>query len=161
MEYATSWWVIAGTLVLLELITGSFYLLMLALGALVGVLCAYLGVAPSLQIVCAAVCACAFVFGCYLVRRRRRIRAGLTSSRGNRDMHLDIGATVQVQQWQNDGTARVHYRGAQWTVAARSREHEQAAQALSPGLYRVVEVVGSRLLVEPQQIEPQQAATAG
>jgi len=36
MEYATSWWVIAGTLVLLELITGSFYLLMLALGALVG-----------------------------------------------------------------------------------------------------------------------------
>jgi len=142
MEYATSWWVIAGTLVLLELATGSFYLLMLALGAVVGALCAYLGVAPALQIICAALCASAFVFACYLVRRRRKARLGAGDAKGNRDIHLDIGETVTVKEWEADGTARVRYRGAKWTVVARD------GQERAPGMHRVVEVVGSRLLVE-------------
>jgi len=37
---STLWWVIAGTLVALELATGTFYLLMLALGAAAGALAA-------------------------------------------------------------------------------------------------------------------------
>ena len=32
MEYSTIWWLVAGALVIAELLTGSFYLLMLALG---------------------------------------------------------------------------------------------------------------------------------
>ena len=43
MEYSTIWWLVAGALVIAELLTGSFYLLMLALGAIVGALCAHAG----------------------------------------------------------------------------------------------------------------------
>jgi len=125
--------------VLLELITGSFYLLMLALGAVVGALCAYLGVPLVLQFVCAALSASACVFVCYLVRRRRRLSL---ETQGNRNINLDIGETVNIHGWNDDGTAQVRYRGAQWTVMAR------AGQEQSAGIHKVVSVVGSRLVVE-------------
>jgi len=141
MEYATSWWVIAGTLVLLELMTGSFYLLMLALGVAVGALSAYANVSPTLQIVCAALSASVFVFVCYLLRRRTR------AGQGNRDINLDIGETVTVERWNANGTAQVRYRGAQWTVVARD------GSTSSCGLHRIIHVNGSRLVVEKMQVE--------
>jgi len=142
MEYATSWWVIAGTLVLLELLTGSFYLLMLALGAGVGALGAYANLSHPLQIVCAAISASAFVFVCYLLRRRKKARAG----EGNRDINLDIGETVNIERWHTDGTAQVRYRGAQWTVVAR--DGHASPSALHSGPHRIIQVNGSRLVVD-------------
>jgi len=136
---AITWWVITSALVLLELLTGSFYLLMLALGAAFGAASAHAGFDPATQWLVAALCSSAFVFVCYLLRRRL---LGANRAVGNRDIHLDIGATLVIQTWQDDGSARVPYRGAQWTVVLR------ADQAPLPGTYRVVEVVGSRLLVE-------------
>jgi len=138
-EDATTWWIITGTLVLLELLTGSFYLLMLALGAALGALGAHAGFAPMTQWLVAALCSSAFVFVCYVLRRRV---LGANHAVGNRDIHLDIGATLTIKTWQDDGCARVSYRGAQWTVMLRP------GQDPSPGTYRVIEVVGNRLLVE-------------
>jgi len=135
----TIWWIIAGTLVLLELLSGSFYLLMLALGAVLGALSAHAGFTQTTQWLVAALCSSAFVFVCYLLRRRL---LGSNRAVGNRDVNLDIGATLRVDAWQDDGSARVQYRGAQWTVMLRP------GQAPAPGVHRVVEVVGSRLLVE-------------
>jgi membrane protein implicated in regulation of membrane protease activity len=40
MGDATMWWVLAGVLVALELLTGTFYLLMLSLGAVAAALVA-------------------------------------------------------------------------------------------------------------------------
>jgi len=153
MEYATSWWVIAGTLVLLELMTGSFYLLMLALGAGVGALCAYSNVSPALQLVCAALSASAFVFVCYLLRRRKKTRAG----EGNRDINLDIGETVNVERWDADGTAQVRYRGAQWTVVAS--DGQASPSTLYCGLHRIIQVNGSRLVVDKMRVDKIDAQT--
>jgi len=138
-DYAITWWIIAGTLVLLELLTGSFYLLMLALGAALGALSAHAGLAPVTQWLVAALCASGFVFACYLLRRHL---PGQNRAAGNRDIHLDIGETLTIDAWQSDGSARVRYRGAQWSVML------QAGQDPVPGVYRVTGVVGNRLLVE-------------
>ena len=39
MDHSTAWWLLVGLLVIAELLTGTFYLLMLALGAIAGALC--------------------------------------------------------------------------------------------------------------------------
>jgi len=43
MNNPTIWWLVAGALVALELTTGTFYLLMLALGAAAGAVVAHAG----------------------------------------------------------------------------------------------------------------------
>ena len=137
MESFTLWWLIAGALVVAELLTGSFYLLMLALGAVAGALAAHLGVSETAQILSAALLGTAAVVGCYLLRRRRaRLQPAQDS------MNLDIGESVQVESWAADGTAQVRYRGAQWTAVLRP------GNAATPGSHRVAEVIGSRLLVD-------------
>ncbi|MOA23633.1 hypothetical protein D3C78_1442650 [compost metagenome] len=139
MASFTVWWLIAGVLVVAELLTGSFYLLMLAIGAVAGALAAHLGASETTQLLSAALVGAAAVVGCYLLRKRQaRQQAG----QGNRSMNLDIGESVQVDSWAPDGTAQVRYRGAQWTVVLRP------GNAATPGSYRVAEVIGNRLLVD-------------
>ena len=50
--------------------------------------------------------------GVVAVTLLRRLRAQKT--RPKLPASLDVGQTVQVAQWREDGTARVNYRGAQW-----------------------------------------------
>lgn len=139
MAESTWWWLLAGALVAAELLSGTFYLLMLALGAVAGALAAHLGLPPTVQIVVAAVLGAAAVAGWHLKSRRRD---GDPSVRSLRSVNLDIGEVIHVDQWNPDGTATVKYRGAAWTVIQRP------GNAPSPGAYRVTELVGNRLLVE-------------
>lgn len=139
MASFTVWWLIAGVLVVAELLTGSFYLLMLAIGAIAGALAAHLGASETVQVLSAALFGAAAVVCCYLVRKRQALQQPAES---NRSMNLDIGEPVQVESWAADGTAQVRYRGAQWTVVLRP------GNAATPGTYRVAEVIGSRLLVD-------------
>ena len=139
MEHSTLWWLVAGAAVVAELMTGTFYLLMLAIGLAAGALAAHFGAGMEMQLVAAAVVGGGAVVACYLLRRRT---PGAQPAASNRDVNLDVGETVQVDAWGPDGTAQVRYRGAQWTVLLRP------GNAASPGLYRVAEVVGSRLLVD-------------
>ena len=137
MQDSTLWWLLAGAAAGLELVTGTFYLLMLALGLVAGALAAHAGLTPPLQMACAAVLGVAGV----LALRQWRQGQHEAPAQANHDVFLDIGATVQVDQWNPDGTARIPYRGAQWSVACVAGETPQ------PGAHRVVEVVGSCLIV--------------
>lgn len=110
-SWATVWWIAAGLLVAAELASGTFYLLMLALGAGAGALAAHLGLSPIGQMVCASILGGAAVVAWHL-RRDRAPRAAPASS--NPDVNLDIGQSVQVEQWFDDGSAQVQYRGAAW-----------------------------------------------
>ncbi|MBL0919333.1 MAG: NfeD family protein [Hydrogenophaga sp.] len=139
MADSTWWWLLAGALVALELITGTFYLLMLALGAAAGAIAAHLGLPLTGQIVVAALLGAAAVAGWYLKSRRRE---GDPSVRSLRSVNLDVGEVIHIDQWNADGTASVKYRGASWTVIQRP------GNAPTPGAYRVTELVGNRLLVE-------------
>ncbi|HVE53719.1 MAG TPA: NfeD family protein [Ramlibacter sp.] len=139
MAVSTLWWLLAGTAVAIELLTGTFYLLMVALGMVAGALAAHLGMPVSLQIVAAALLGTAGVAALY-VKRQREPRAPHAGA--NRDVNLDVGETVQVEVWAPDNTAVVRYRGASWTVVPAG----EAPQG--PGAYRVREVTGNRLVVE-------------
>jgi hypothetical protein len=43
MDNPTAWWILAGFFVAMELVSGTFYLLMLAVGAVAGALAAHAG----------------------------------------------------------------------------------------------------------------------
>ena len=113
LSVSTWWWIIAGVLVAAELATGTFYLLMGAIGCVAGALAAHAGLAFLPQAVAAA------LVGGGLVLAWHRMRARSTASvppQANRDINLDIGEQLQVDGWNADGTARVPYRGSAWNV---------------------------------------------
>ncbi len=139
MAESTIWWLLTGTAIAVELVTGTFYLLMLAIGLAAGALAAHAGASTTVQIISAAVIGGGAVAGWYL--KRGRAPAGPTAS-ANPDVNLDIGEIVHVEAWNPDGTASIRYRGANWTVVP------DGGAVGTPGAHRVREVVGNRLVVE-------------
>ncbi|MES2423417.1 MAG: NfeD family protein [Pseudomonadota bacterium] len=139
MTESTIWWLLAGGAVAVELVTGTFYLLMLAIGLAAGAIAAHMGFGLSVQLVVAAVLGAGTVVVWHLQRGREPGRQPASS---NSDVQQDIGATVQVDTWNADGTATVAYRGALWTAIPAP------GLALQPGAHRVKEVVGNRFVLE-------------
>jgi len=90
METPTLWWLMSGVAVLAELLTGTFYLLMLALGLAAGALAAHAGLGTLAQTLSAAAVGMGAVLACYLVRKRP---AGAPSARADRSVNLDVGET--------------------------------------------------------------------
>ena len=130
LSSATWWWVAAGIAVAAELATGTFYLLMIALGLAAGAIAAHLGLGGTAQIVVGALAA-VVATGAWHFKRARHPQSAPVAQ--NRDVNLDIGERVQVNAWNADGTARVQYRGTQWTArlapgtAPTSGEHTVSA----------------------------------
>jgi membrane protein implicated in regulation of membrane protease activity len=135
----TMWWLIVGLLVAVELATGTFYLLMLALGAAASALAAHVGLGSTAQLVVGAVVGGGSV-ALWHWRQMQQPRAAAPSA--NRDIHLDVGSSVQVDQWRPDGTARVSYRGAGWDA----RYTGSATPA--PGEHVVRGIEGNHLLLD-------------
>lgn len=104
------WWIVAGGLVVAELVTGTFFLLALGVAFAIGGVAALLGAEFEIQLVIAGVVAMA---GIFLAHRWRRQRAAAAP-----EPVFDIGQTVRVQAWNPDGTARVAYRGTLWQAEA-------------------------------------------
>ena len=139
MADSTIWWLLTGVAVATELLTGTFYLLMLAIGLVAGALAAHAGLGLPAQLVVAAVVGGGAVGAWHLKRGRRPDEA---PAHANPNVNMDVGEAVQVDAWGPDHTATVRYRGAAWTVVPFGGSHE------GPGQYRVREVTGSRLVVE-------------
>lgn len=139
MADSTWWWLLAGALVAMELLSGTFYLLMLAMGAAVAAIAAHLGVPLVVQMVVASAAGLVSVAVWHQFKKRR---PGDPSARAQRSVNLDVGEIIQVDVWLPDGSAQVKYRGAQWRVVQRP------GNAPVPGAYRVAELVGSSLLVD-------------
>ena len=139
MAESTVWWLITGGAVAAELLTGTFYLLMLSIGFAAAAAAAHLGLGLAAQIVTAAVVGGGAVVLWHLRQMKRHQEP---PAQANVNVNLDIGETVQIDQWNSDGTADVHYRGARWTAIHRS------GVVPSAGTHRVAELVGNRLLVD-------------
>jgi len=139
MVDSTIWWVLAGAAIAVELVTGTFYLLMLALGLSAAAVAAYFDATITVQLVVAAV-----VGGGAVVawRSYRKASPSALSANANQDVNMDVGQTVHVDVWSTEGTSNVKYRGANWQVSLIS------GAIPSPGLHQIVEVIGSRLIVK-------------
>lgn len=107
MDAYLLWAVIGIVLIIVEMLTSTFYLLVLGIAALVAAAAAYLGQSFWVQAVTVAAVA---VIGVIVIKRFRGT-ARLAPDRG-----LDIGQTVVLDSWisEADGLARVTYRNAQW-----------------------------------------------
>lgn len=139
MQASTIWWILAGTVLATELATGTIYLLMISVGLAFGAIAAHLGLDWPGQISTAAVIGIASVL---LGRRIRQNRSPRLPAHASPDVNLDIGETVHIPEWSSDTTARVPYRGSQWTVVLRP------GSLPSPGTHRIIEVQGNRLVVD-------------
>jgi len=138
MNDSTIWWLIAGALVAMELTTGTFYLLMLAVGAAAAAVAAHTGASLTAQVVTAAIVGGLAVVLWSAYRQRH---PSLAAS-GNPDQHLDVGETVQVDAWDAQGLAQVKHRGAFWTAVVKDQLPP------SPGLFRIQAIEGNRLVLE-------------
>jgi membrane protein implicated in regulation of membrane protease activity len=134
------WWIVAGVLVAIELATGTFYLLMLALGAVAAAVAQMMDLPVSNQVVVAALVG-GGATALWHLRRARHPQSAPAAS--NPDVLLDIGQVVMVQEWRADGTTRVAYRGSDWDAQLKPNSPAQA------GSHRIVAVHGHRLELEP------------
>ena len=147
MDESTQWWLMAGVLVVAELATGTFYLLMIALGAVAGALAAHAGLGTEVQLSAAAVVAALTAGGWYAWKRRRQQRLGdhPLGTQAAPDLELDLGQVVQVSAWEPDGSAHVTYRGAPWRARL---QHGADSVPPEPGAYRICAMQGNLLLLE-------------
>lgn len=139
---ATGWWLLAGVLVAVELLTGTFYLLALALGAAAAAIAAHAGAGFTGQLVTAALLGGGST-AAWHYRRARQPRSA--PAERNRDVSLDIGQTVRVESWDDDGLTQVQYRGARWSARLGGSGPRQ------PGLHVIVAIRGNELEVAPAQ----------
>lgn len=134
------WWSLGVLLLVAEVLSGTFYLLMLAIGAAVGGLVAIAGGALALQVLAAAAAATL----AWLILRRvsprmhRRPPAGEDPA-----VLLDIGQRVRIERWSEPRRTTVLYRGAEWLAELDETE----AEASAPADYVIRRVAGSRLIV--------------
>lgn len=101
-------WALTGiALIIVEMLTGSFYLLVLGVAALAAAAAAWLGYSFWVQ---AVLIAAVVTTGVLLVKRFRG-KGGEASKQA-----LDVGQSVMLESWisEADGLARVSYRNAQW-----------------------------------------------
>ena len=138
MSESTIWWLLAGAAVGIELITGTFYLLMLAIGLAAAAIAAHLGLPLTWQLVTAAVVGGGAVVLWHYLRGEQPNKQPAQS---NADVHIDIGEPVFVEVWNADGTANVKYRGSNWAAMIHG-------SAPSAGQHRIKELMGNRLVLE-------------
>jgi membrane protein implicated in regulation of membrane protease activity len=120
MDPALAWAILGLVLVIAELLSGTFYLLMFGAAAFGAAGAAYLGQPFSVQAIVASVVAALGCYGVHLYRERNR--AGQMPS-------IDAGMPASFEAWIDVAArlARVRYRGATWEARV------EGAEALEPG----------------------------
>jgi membrane protein implicated in regulation of membrane protease activity len=134
------WFGLAVLTLIGEVLTGTFYLLLVAVGLAAAGIATLAGGTLPVQLVMLALIT---GLGLALLRRLGVLKSREVNASRNRDVNLDIGETIHVAHWNKQSEGRVSYRGAQWTVRPAPGE------AAVVGPCRIVEIQGSTLLVAP------------
>ena len=135
MDPSLAWAILGLALVIVELLTGTFYLLMLGAAAFGAAAAAWLGWSFGVQIVVAAMVS---AIGCYGVHVHR------AKSHKQQMPPIDAGKPATFETWTDPAArlARVNYRGASWDALV------EGAEAPEPGsLVYVVNTDGNTLKV--------------
>ena len=140
MEPYVYWFLLAFGLLALEMATGTFYMLIVSIASGLAGIAALLGLNLPLQIMLSAV---ASIIGTLILRRMKGMSTGKVISQS-----LDIGQSVRVISWREDGVARVHYRGTEWDAELESSSLQR------DGVLYIKAIEGSKLILTPYK--PQQ-----
>lgn len=137
MDAQWTWWIVAAVLIGAELLTNTFYLLAIGVAVAFGGVAAMLGANIEEQWAVAAILGIVFTFAAHRWRRRHAAPVAQAAA--------DIGNSVHVRHWNADGSARVDYRGTQWTAELATPETPRAESMV------IVGVRGSNLVVADRQ----------
>jgi membrane protein implicated in regulation of membrane protease activity len=133
-------WAILGlTLIVIELLTGTFYLLVLGVAAFGAAFAAWIGQPFGVQAVVAGVVAAAGCYGVHVYRARNATQQMAP---------VDAGQPARFENWVDQGArlARVRYRGASWDAVVEQDAGQPPALAEGAMLY-VVSTNGNTLKV--------------
>ncbi len=132
------WWFVIGFgLLVAELLTGTFYLLIIAVAMGVAGLASLAGAPLAVELVIAAVIG----LGGSMWLRTTRWGKRLHERGDDRVQNMDIGQSLRVDQWTSTRTARAHYRGSVWDVELAPGEQPVA------GEFVIREIHANRLIV--------------
>ena len=139
MDSSLAWLVGGVALIVAELATGTFYLLVLGVAALVAAGVAFAGGGFLLQVIVAGAVA---VGGIFWIRSRKLAASGPPMP------SLDVGQPVTLDSWvnRNDGHARVKYRDALWDAIVDGEFGGEAGE-----VFYIRSVRGSTLHVAKQK----------
>jgi len=130
--------VVAIALLAAEMLTGTFYLLMIAIGVACGGVAGWLGAGLDVQLLTSSILGAAAPLVFHQWRKR-------SASERKPDQPLDVGEKVQVETWNADGSARVRHRGTQWDA-----ELEKAGTPRDAILY-ITAMRGSTLILSDRK----------
>ena len=135
------WLVLAFALAGLEMLSLSFYLLAISVGALSGAFAAWVGLAQNAQILCAALTA--LVATAALHRWKKK-----NAPKNKGYAMFDIDQRVQVLHWTSERRARVQYRGSQWDAelipGARAGDMEYTIQEVNANTLQLNNIVSEK-----------------
>ena len=135
MDHSLAWAIAGLALVIAELLTGTFYLLVIGVAAFGAAAAAWFGLAFGAQIVVAAMVSAAGCYGVHVFRAKNRAQQMPS---------IDAGQPATFERWTDQAArlARVNYRGASWDARV------EGVDTLEPGaLVYVVNTDGNTLKV--------------
>ena len=139
MEEDLAWAILGLTLVIVELLSGTFYLLVLGIAAFGAALAAWLNQGFPVQVVVGGVIAAAGCYGVHVYRAKNATQ---------QMPQVDAGQPASFETWldQPARRARVRYRGASWDALVEGEPEGNAALAAGATLY-VIATHGNTLEV--------------
>lgn len=123
MEEDFLWAILGLALVIVELLTGTFYLLMLAIAAFGAALAAWLGQGFPVQVIVGSMIAAGGCYGVHLYRAKNSTQ---------QMPPVDAGQPATFESWVDRGArlARVSYRGASWDALVEGEDIPEAGAIL-------------------------------
>ena len=138
---AIIWFSLACAVLIAEMCTGTFFLMMVSAGLFCGGLAAYFEANFAVQLL---VCVFGGLLSYFCLYRFKKAKAQKKVSE-NADVHPDIGSVIEVPEWHQVGAgtfiARVSYRGAFWNVRLREGAEPRT------GLFKIESVSSDYLVV--------------
>ena len=140
MQAAWIWFGLTALALIGEVSTGTFYLLVVAVGFAAAGLIALTDLGIAVQIV---VCIVAIAIAMVILRKTGVLKKRGSNPSTNASINMDIGQTVNIEAWTAQRTARVWYRGTHWEA-----ELIPGVEAVQ-GQHIITETRGNTLVVTP------------
>ena len=137
------WFGLGGLCLILEALSGTFYLLLVALGLFAAGLVAYFDWSLWHQL--AGFITVSVIGLLLLTQRRVERKRSNRSATSDVNVNLDSGMLVDVSEWKPQGRTEVLHRGVRWQAALSPTVSEPAL----PGQYTIVDLQGVTLILAP------------
>lgn len=135
------WFGLAFLLLIMELFSGTLYMLFIAIAfVVVGLFEVILKTGMNFNLALASVLIIVCVFTVKKLNYKRKLKRSTVSD------DFDMGQTVEVVSYEADGSARIFYRGVEWE--ARLASLPDASSEREPKKAKIVAKEGNTLVIE-------------